>query len=79
MLPGVGSQNLTTEYIAMRGKALPGDKLQGHDATITHVHGYRLPMVHARYRPLDWLQIHLCLHQYVELPGLLLLTWGDFQ
>ncbi len=70
LLPGVRYQNLTTTYSAPRGMVVPGNRLQGHDTTISHSHGFWLPMVHARYRPLDWLQIAFCLYQDPELSGL---------
>jgi TonB-dependent receptor len=57
ILPGARYQNLTTSYKAMRGETVPGG-IQGKDTTVTLAHGYWLPMVHARYKPLGWLQIH---------------------
>ncbi len=74
LLPGVRYQNLTTKYTAARGMVVPGDKLQGHDTTISHSHGFWLPMVHARYRPLDWLQIHFAYTNTLNYPDYSILT-----
>ena len=74
ILPGVRYQNLTTKYTAMRGMVVPGDKLQGHDTTITNAHGYWLPMLHARYRPLDWLQVHFAYTNTLNYPDYSILT-----
>jgi TonB-dependent receptor len=65
--PGVRYQNLTTSYEAMRGLVVPGG-VQGYDTTIAHSHGYWLPMVHARYTPLEWLQIHFAYTNTLNYP-----------
>ncbi len=57
IIPGVRYQNLTTSYFAHRGEQVPGG-FQYRDTTVTKPHGYWLPMVHLRYKPLSWLQIH---------------------
>ena len=67
ILPGIRYQNLTTTYTAMRGMAVPGG-IQGADTTVTQSHGYFLPMVHARYRPLDWLQVHCAYTNTLNYP-----------
>jgi TonB-dependent receptor len=74
ILPGVRYQNLTTRYTAARGTAVPGNILQGGDTTITHAHGYWLPMVHARYRPLEWLQLHFAYTRTLNYPDYSMLT-----
>lgn len=66
VLPGVRYQNLATKYAASRGVALPGNRLQRGDNSNTYVHGGSLPMVHARYPLLDWLQIHFA---YALMPN----------
>jgi TonB-dependent receptor len=68
LLPGVRYQNLTTTYSATRGVMLPGDKFQGGDTTVTQTHGYWLPMVHLRYSPLDWLQLHVAYTNTLNYP-----------
>jgi hypothetical protein len=67
LLPGVRYQNLSTTYTAMRGRSVPGG-LQGNDTTVTQSHGYYLPMVHLRYRPTDWLQLHFAYTNTLNYP-----------
>jgi TonB-dependent receptor len=67
LLPGVRYQNLTTDYKAVRGLSVPGG-LQGGDTTMERSHGYWLPMVHLRYKPLDWLQIHFAYTNTLNYP-----------
>lgn len=67
ILPGIRYQNLSTTYSAMRGLVVPGG-IQGHDTTVTHAHGYWLPMVHLRYRPLEWLQLHFAYTNTLNYP-----------
>ena len=74
LLPGVRYQNLKTTYTASRGMVVPGNRLQGHDTTITHSNGFWLPMVHARYRPLDWLQVHFAYTTTLNYPDYSILT-----
>jgi TonB-dependent receptor len=73
VIPGVRYQDLTTRYSAMRGLLVPGG-LQGGDTTIQHSHGYWLPMVHARYRPLEWLQFHFAYTNTLNYPDYSSLT-----
>jgi TonB-dependent receptor len=74
ILPGVRYQNLTTRYTAARGTAVPGNELQGGDTTISHSHGYWLPMVHVRFLPLDWLQLHFAYTTTLNYPDYSMLT-----
>jgi len=67
ILPGVRYQNLTTEYTAVRGLAVPRG-IQGGDTTVEQSHGYWLPMVHLRYKPYDWLQIHFAYTNTLNYP-----------
>ena len=68
ILPGVRYQNLTTTYSAARGMIVPGNKLQGGDTTVTQAHGYWLPMVHLRYKPSEWLQLHFAYTNTLNYP-----------
>jgi TonB-dependent receptor len=72
-LPGVRYQNLAVNYTAMGGTAVPGG-LQGDTATAEHSHGYWLPMVHARYRPFGWMQIHFAYTNTLNYPDYSVLT-----
>ena len=74
ILPGVRYQNLTTKYTAARGLVVPGNNLQGGDTTVTHAHGFWLPMVHARYRPTDWMQVHFAYTKTLNYPDYSMLT-----
>ncbi|MFO7444983.1 MAG: TonB-dependent receptor, partial [Ignavibacteriaceae bacterium] len=67
ILPGVRYQNLETEYTALRAEGTPGG-FQGRDSTVSRSHGYVLPMVHLRYKPLDWLQIHFAYTNTLNYP-----------
>jgi TonB-dependent receptor len=67
VLPGVRYQNLTTTYTAMRGELIP-QGLAGKDTTVTEPHGYFLPMVHVRYKPLDWFQLHFAYTNTLNYP-----------
>ncbi len=67
VLPGVRYQNLTTTFTAMRGETVPGG-IQGHDTTVTQSHGYFLPMVHLRYKPTNWLQVHFAYTNTLNYP-----------
>jgi len=67
IVPGIRYQNLTTSYEAMRGVLVP-QGLQGHDTTITHAHGFWLPMVHVRYNPIEWLQVHFAYTNTLNYP-----------
>jgi TonB-dependent receptor len=68
VLPGVRYQNWTTEYTAVRGMIVPGNKIQGGDTTVTQTHGYWLPMLHLRYSPMDWLQLHFAYTNTLNYP-----------
>jgi TonB-dependent receptor len=74
IIPGVRYQNLATQYTAMRGMVVPGGKIQGGDTTIEHSNGYWLPMVHARYRPYEWLQFHFAYTRTLNYPDYSILT-----
>ena len=69
ILPGARYQSLTTEYTALRAETAPGTQgFLGHDTTISRTHGYLLPMVHVRYKPLEWLQFHFAYTNTLNYP-----------
>jgi TonB-dependent receptor len=68
IVPGARYQNLTTTYSALRGTIVPGNLIQGVDTTVTQVHGYWLPMLHVRYTPLEWLQLHFAYTNTLNYP-----------
>ncbi len=67
LLPGVRYQNLTTNYTAMQGEAIPGG-IAGQIVTAEKSHGYWLPMVHLRYKPVDWAQFHFAYTNTLNYP-----------
>jgi TonB-dependent receptor len=67
ILPGVRYQNLATSYTAMQGEAVPGG-IVGSIVTAEKSHGYVLPMVHLRYKPLDWAQFHFAYTNTLNYP-----------
>jgi TonB-dependent receptor len=67
IIPGVRYQNLSTHYKALRAESAPGGFI-GSDATVDQAHAYYLPMLHLRYRPLDWLQIHFAYTNTLNYP-----------
>jgi TonB-dependent receptor len=67
VLPGVRYQNLTTTYTAMRGITVPTG-IQGGDTTVTQSHGFWLPMLHLRYKPFEWLQLHFAYTNTLNYP-----------
>jgi TonB-dependent receptor len=70
LIPGVRYQNLTTNYTAPHGFLAPrtGHLVPGGDTTIERSHGYWLPMVHLRYSPTDWLQLHFAYTNTLNYP-----------
>lgn len=72
LLPGMRFQNLRTSYMGNRGVQLPdaggGIAFNARDTTATNSRGFLLPMVHARYKPLRWLQIHLAYTNTLNYP-----------
>ncbi len=68
VVPGVRYQNLSTEYTALGGILVPGNKLQGGVSTVDQAHGYWLPMVHIRYTPLDWFMLHFAYTNTLNYP-----------
>lgn len=67
LVPGVRYQNLTNNYTGIRGEGLPGG-LQYTEATERISHGYLLPMLHFRFKPLDWFQFHFAYTNTLNYP-----------
>jgi outer membrane receptor for ferrienterochelin and colicin len=67
IVPGVRYQNLITDYTGIRGEAVPGG-IQYVKAEETVSHGYWLPMLHFRYKPLDWFQFHFAYTNTLNYP-----------
>lgn len=67
LVPGIRYQNLTTTYSGIRAEQIPGN-IQDTQAEETQSHGYLLPMVHFRYKPLAWLQFHFAYTNTLNYP-----------
>ncbi|MEW6508246.1 MAG: TonB-dependent receptor [Bacteroidota bacterium] len=67
IVPGLRYQNLTTEYSGIRALQIPGD-IQYSNVTEKVSHGYFLPMVHFRFKPLTWFQFHFAYTNTLNYP-----------
>jgi TonB-dependent receptor len=68
IVPGVRYQNITTTYSGVRGEALPGGYLIDEDAEETQSHGYLLPNLHFKFKPLRWFQFHFAYTNTLNYP-----------
>ena len=72
IIPGVRYQDLQTTYTAARGQEDQNSLLGGpyfhYDTTLTVDHGYWLPDVNLRYKPLSWFDIRLSYSNTVAYP-----------
>jgi TonB-dependent receptor len=64
VIPGIRYQDMRTTYTAARGlqttaSATGGGAYRHYDTTLTVDHGYWLPDVILRYKPLDWFDVRL--------------------
>lgn len=64
LIGGVRYQNLRTTYTANQGQAntqaaLGGPWTTNYDTTVTENHGYWLPDLNLRYKPLSWFDVRL--------------------
>ncbi len=61
LVPGIRYQNLQTAYTGVRGVMTTGGlfSYNHYDTTVTQDHGYWLPDVALRYKPLSWFDIRL--------------------
>ncbi len=70
ILPGARYQNLTTTYSGRQGETDPkspaGMKSEIVSKTVSH--GYLLPMLHFRFKPLEWLQFHFAYTNTLNYP-----------
>ncbi|MDR3627714.1 MAG: TonB-dependent receptor [Ignavibacteriaceae bacterium] len=70
ILPGVRYQLLNTNYTAPHGIETTDSKVHFNytDTTVEQSHGYWLPMVHIRYKPISWMQIQLAYTNTINYP-----------
>jgi TonB-dependent receptor len=73
ILPGVRYQNMSTEYTGFRGMQT-SNGIQGKDTTVAVSRGFWLPMLHLRYTPTDWLQMHFAYTNTLTYPDYSQLT-----
>ncbi len=67
VLPGVRYQNLTSTYEGVRGESIPGGfNHEKIEKTVSH--GFWLPMLHFRYKPIDWFQFHFAYTNTLNYP-----------
>jgi TonB-dependent receptor len=61
VIPGVRYQNLETNYTGIRGveSRLSYEVYNHYDTTVVQNHGYWLPDVSVRYKPLSWFDVRL--------------------
>jgi TonB-dependent receptor len=70
ILPGLRYQVLNTNYTAPHGIETSNSKIAFDytDTTVDESHGYWLPMVHFKYRPLSWMQVQLAYTNTINYP-----------
>jgi TonB-dependent receptor len=70
LIPGVRYQNLQTTYTGVRGiqNRLAYLTYAHYDTTVTQTHGYWLPNVSLRYKPLSWCDIRLSYTKTLAYP-----------
>ncbi len=70
LIPGIRYQNLQTVYTGVRGVMTTGGRYSynHYDTTVTQNHGYWLPDVTLRYRPLSWLDLRLSYTNTLAFP-----------
>lgn len=73
-IPGVRYQNLTTNYTGIRGIALIAGQLQYTNAEEKLSHGYFLPMINLKYKPLSWLQFLFAYTNTLNYPAYSIIT-----
>jgi len=71
IIPGVRYQNLKTTYTGIRGITSPESywTYNHYDTTITQSHGYLLPDVTLRYKPLSWFDVRLSYTNTLAYPN----------
>jgi TonB-dependent receptor len=67
VLPGVRFQNLSTTYSGIRGESISGQIIYT-EAEETRSHGYLLPNLHFKFKPLRWFQFHFAYTNTLNYP-----------
>ncbi len=72
IIPGVRYEYNKTEYSGVRGNTVDLQAWQGynhHDTTTVRKNDYWLPMVHVRYKPLQWFDVRFAYTNTLSRPG----------
>jgi TonB-dependent receptor len=75
-IPGVRYERLATTYTSSRGYFTPGMiyHYPHYDTTMDRAHDFWLPMVHLRYKPLDWFDARFAYTQTLTYPDFVSIT-----
>jgi TonB-dependent receptor len=88
-IPGFRYEQLTTSYKAPHGNsAYSGNTYPHIDTTVDKTNGYFLPIVHLRYKPVDWFDVRFAYTNTLSYPdfssiipiidvGLTRVTWNN--
>jgi TonB-dependent receptor len=69
LIPGFRYEHLRTKYTAPHGNSAYAGNIYPHiDTTADERNGYFLPIVHARYKPVDWFDIRLAYTNTLSYP-----------
>lgn len=92
IIPGVRYQNLQTTYTGARGMMSPESYFayNHYDTTVTQNHGYWLPDINIRYKPVSWFDVRLSYTSTLAYPdfnaivprinvGNTFITWNNYQ
>jgi hypothetical protein len=76
VIPGVRYERLWTSYTAVRGAYVPGVQYYypHRDTTIDRAHDFWLPMIHVRYKPLEWFDVRFAYTQTLTYPDFVSIT-----
>jgi outer membrane receptor protein involved in Fe transport len=92
LIPGVRYQDLRTTYTGARGveSRLSFNAYNFYDTTVAQDHGYYLPDVSLRYKPLSWLDVRLSYTNTIAYPdynaiipridvGVASISWNNYR
>jgi outer membrane receptor protein involved in Fe transport len=74
IIPGFRYQNLTREYTALQQIEGEMGEYSGGFVTKARSHGFFLPMLHLRYKPLNWFQMHFAYTNSLNYPDYGIIT-----
>ncbi len=71
IIPGVRYQQINTSYFGVRGQQSPLSYQKYYhpdDTTTTEIHGYWLPSVNLKYKPLSWFDVRMSYSKTITYP-----------